>query len=135
MNSTWPKEVADFEAFLTNAGLVCQRREEQAAFGNKVLQYGNASIAVRLVSDRGVWYVEVADAAGRPTDWYDAAILRDLLNGRGDDVLPLRNQIETVEINWPQIVSGFDPAQSKNTHARLALLRRERAQRRFPGVY
>lgn len=135
MDTTWPKVVADFETFLQKVGMACRRHEDQAVFGNKILQCENANIEVRVVSDRDVWFVEVADIVTRPNEWYDAAILRDLLLGRGEDVLSLTDQVEIVETNWPAIVGHFSSAQREDTHARLALLRRERAERRFPGLY
>ena len=114
---------------------MCQRREEQPVFNNKVLQYGNADIGVRVVSDKGIWYIEVADVAGHPNEWYDAAILRDLLLGSGEDVLPLADQVEFVETQWPAIINRFTPAQREDTHAQLSSLRKDRAKRRFPGLY
>lgn len=135
MNHTWPTTVAAFEVFLEKAGLMRQRCEEQPAFNNKVLQYGNATIGVRVVSDRGIWYAELADVASHPSEWYDAAILRDLLLGCGEDVLPLDDQIAFFETRLPAILDRFSPAQSADTHKRLAELRRDRAERRFPGLF
>jgi hypothetical protein len=134
MEKTWPKTVVDFEDFLRGIGMACQLRAEQSVFGNKMLQYADAIVGVRIVSDRGVWFVEIADIASRPDEWYDAAILRDLLLGPGEDVLSLPTQIEFVEVKWQDIVSQFGAGLREETHARLAVLRKERAKRRFPGL-
>lgn len=100
-----------------------------------MLQYGNADIVARVISDRGNWYIEIADVADRADGWYDAAILRDLLLGPGEDVLPLSDQIEFIETHWPAIISRFNPRQQEATHAQLASLRKDRAKRRFPDLY
>jgi len=135
MNSNWPKVIDDFELFLAKAGLICQQREELPSFGDKVLQYANGSIAVRVCSDRYAWFVEIADIVGRPGQWYDTALLRDMLAGQGEDVLSLPVQIEFVETNWPAIVGSFNAMQREATHTRLVSLRNERVKRLFPDFF
>ena len=129
-----PKEIADFEAFLGKNGLILRRREEQPVFSDKMILYGNLDISVRIVSDRGIWYVEVADGA-RPDEWYDAAIIRDLFGCHGEDVLSLADQVRIIQMNWQSIVDGFGFVNRENTHVRLDALRKARAKRRFPGLY
>lgn len=131
----WPKTVIDFEEFLKSSGLQLEHREIKASFSNKFLQYGGPFVSVRVVSDRGIWFIEVAGANPQSGEWYDAAILRDLLLGPGEDVLPLQEQVDLIEKNWPAICSRFDPAERKYTSARLASLRQERAKRRLPGFF
>jgi hypothetical protein len=127
-DSSWPKAITDFEEFLKRAGLQCERREEEASFSNRLLQYSGALMAVRAVSDRGIWFIEVAGDNPRSGEWYDAAMLRDLLLGSGEDVLPLQEQVDFIEKNWPAIRSRFDPSEREHTSARLTLLRQERAR-------
>jgi hypothetical protein len=134
MDSTWPNTVVDFERFLSGAGFVCQHRKELSTFSNKIIEYANSSVGVRVVSDRGIWFVEVADILNQPKEWYDAAILRDLVLGPGEDVLPLPEQIQIIKENLPTIVRLFDPSEREVTLTRLNLLRKERAKRRFPGI-
>jgi hypothetical protein len=100
-----------------------------------LLQYGNSRIAERIVSDRHKWYVEVAEPVTRPDEWYDAAIVRDLLVGSGEDVLSLTEQINFIQTNWAAIVDCFGPAHREDSHNRLALLRKERVRRRIPGLF
>jgi hypothetical protein len=135
MKSNWPAAVIEFEAFLKNAGLECKAFKEYASFGDKMLLYSNASIGVRIVSERGICFVEVSDIASRSGEWYDAAILRDVLSGPGDDVLPLEDQIGIVKSAWSDLNSIFAPQNRNETHLRLEILRKERARRRFPGLY
>jgi hypothetical protein len=135
MDSIWPREVVSFEAFLGRAGLVRQRIDQRPEFGNKLLQCGNAHVAVRIISDRGIWYVEVTDVAGRLDEWYDAGIVRDLLLGSSEDVLTLRAQIEFVEAHWSEIVNRFAQVQRDETHARLKSLRAARTKRQFPDLH
>ena len=134
MKPTWPKEVLDFESYLENDGLVCRRRREEATFGDKLLEYANADIKLRILSDRGIWFIEVGDVSAHTDEWYDAALFHDLLNGQGKDVLSLSEQIAVIKADWARIISSFRPTERENTHARLALLRKERAKRRFPSL-
>jgi hypothetical protein len=115
--------------------MVFQRREILQAFGDQLLEYSNRNMRVRVASDRGIWSVVIADADRLPQTWYDAAILRDLLVGPGNNVLSLAEQIGVIEAAWPAIVECFDPAHRADTHARLASLRQSRARRLFPGLY
>jgi hypothetical protein len=133
--SNWPKAITDFEEFLKNSGLRCDRREEEASFSNKLLQFSGVNMTVRAVSDRGIWFIELAGANPQSGEWYDAAILRDLLIGQGEDVLPVQEQVEFIEKNWTAICSLFDPKEIRYASARLALLRQERARRRLPGFF
>jgi hypothetical protein len=133
--SNWPKAITDFEEFLKNLGLRCDRREEEASFSNKLLQFSGANMTVRAVSDRGIWFIELAGVNPQFGEWYDAAIFRDLLLGPGEDVLPVQEQVEFIEKNWTAICSLFDPKQITCASARLALLRQERARRRLPGFF
>jgi hypothetical protein len=134
-DSSWPNAIINLERFLDRVGLKCERREEEASFGNKLLQYEGELAKVRAVSDRGVWFVEVADAQAQSNQWYDVAILRDLLIGQGEDVLPLQEQVDLLERNWPAICSRFSPSEREYTSTRLAILRQERARRRLPGFF
>jgi hypothetical protein len=133
MAATWPSEVEAFESFLRMKGAICRRRAESASFGDKVAEYDAGPISVRISSDRGIWYVEIADARDEQ-EWSDAALIRDLLVGPRSDVLDIREQIEFVEKKWDAIVQAFDDAHRAETRARLATLRKERARRRFPGI-
>ena len=135
MSLNWPEAIRDFEAFLQEVGLVCKRRvEDQEAFGNKLLQYGSPNIGVRIVSDRGTWSVEIAEVVTRPDEWYDAAILRDLLVGHGEDVLSLADQIKIVETNWPALVDRFSPLHQQDTHRQIARLRKGALEKALSGV-
>ena len=135
MDSVWPTAVTDFEAFLKKEGLVCREREIAKSFDNKFVQYENANIGVRVVCDRSFWSVEIADIAGRPDEWYDTAIVRDLILGLGEDVLKLPEQIKIIEANWSTILDRFSAAKRADTYARLKHLENERMKRRLPGFW
>ncbi len=133
MESNAPEKIARFETFLHSVGLVCQRREgpDPKFFGNQVIQYGDGSVGLRIVSDRSEWTVSVSDAAGRPDKWYDSDLLRDLLYGERDDALPLDDQISLFERNWTDIVGRFTADRRRETHAQLAALGTARSKRLF----
>jgi hypothetical protein len=125
MDATPSDQILELEAFLERNGLVCQRREgpDPNSFGNRVVQYGNSDIGVRLVLDRGIWSVAVADLVGRRGDWYDAAILRDLLFGASGKALSLPDRIQLIKENWLEIVARFRSDRRDKTHGELAALR------------
>lgn len=135
METTWPSIVQDFESFLRERGLVLQRRfYDEQTFGNKLLQYGNDSLALRVVLDRDDWSVRVTEVVSKPRKWYDTELLRDLLMGRGEDALSLAAQIEFIQTNWAGIAERFSPERREESHTKLAQLGLERAQRLFPGL-
>jgi hypothetical protein len=131
MESPWPEPVTTFQEFLKDAGLTCMRDEIDPESGGRLLQYGNAVIAVRLIFDRRAWVVEVAETRFRPEEWHDAAMLLDLLTGHSEDALPLARQIEIVTANWWAIVRVFSADRVHDTRMRLAFLRLVRAKRRL----
>jgi hypothetical protein len=136
MGSDWPVVVIELEAFLRRQGLSCQRRidADQQYFGNKLLRYGNTAMAVQVALDRGNWAIEIADVGTDFNEWYDAGLLRGLLFGMSETDMPLEEQIDFVTINWPAIVDSFSFSHLTDTHARLALLGKERVRRLFPGL-
>jgi hypothetical protein len=133
-----PSAVVEFERFLDALGLVCEvhRGPDQVFFGNRIVQYGRdgVDVGVRIVSDRSIWSIDIAETATRPGDWYDVAIIRDLLLELGDDVMPLDDQIAFAEANWSAIIDCFDSKRRAETHVRLARLKKERAERLFPNL-
>jgi hypothetical protein len=129
----WPDEVVAFEDFLKNKGLTCQRREKLPSFGDKLVQFSGEKLAVRVFSERAVWFVDVADAA-HPQEWYDAGILRDLILGPSTGAMPLADQIKLVKENWSVIVDSFTAPQLEETRKRLAGFEQHRAKRLFPGL-
>ena len=137
MQETLPEPIMDFELFLVSKGMDCQRREgpDSAVFGNRLLQFGNERVGVRLVLDRSAWTVQVSDAIGHPQEWYDGALLCSFLLGTEKEAILVAEQVACLKANWSTILSCFDPTQREDTHSRLSLLRKERAKRLFPGLY
>lgn len=127
-----PPELEEFEAFLTQQGLTCVRREEVPRATYRVVEYAAGYIAVRAESDRKCWIVEVAEKETRPKDWYDTAILRDVLIGEGPSRLPLPDRFKIMQTIWPAILDAFSPERRAETHAQLAALRKIRFERVFP---
>ncbi len=129
-----PDAVMQFEEYLKSKGLRRQRREKRPSFGDTFIQYADNSVAVRIFSERGIWFVDISDVAGRPQEWYDAGIIRDLIVGHEKDGMPLADQIEVFTHNWDAILDRFAPPQREKTYSRLATLEQERAKRMFPGL-
>jgi hypothetical protein len=135
MDRDWPNELTDFEAFLQKMGLDYQWSEAQSRYGYRMVQWGDADIAVRATLDRIYWSIAVADVAPGHDRWYDVRLLRELLLGPSDDGMSLRDEVHFVESTWPTIVDSFTSERRDDTHATLSLLAQERARRRFPYLY
>jgi hypothetical protein len=134
--AAWPEPIPAFEEFLKSVGLTCLRRETDAATGSKLLQYASAIVGVRVAFDGCAWLVDVAAVPPQPGEWYDAALLRDLLvGGQSAHALPLGQQIEFVRVNWRAIAKAFDPNRRADTHMRLSFLRSERVKRRSAAAF
>jgi hypothetical protein len=131
----WATSIAKFEDFLKGQGMRLEHREEYASFGSKLFRYAGGSIAVRVVSDKGIWFVEIRSVQAADTQWYDTAIIRELLHGSAvEEVMSLEQQTNFVERDWPAIVRCFDPSDWHRTSTQLSILRLERTKRRNPGL-
>jgi hypothetical protein len=66
MDPGLPKVIAEFVNVLEMRGMARQRCEgpDPVFFGNRMLQYGNRNLGVRLILDRSIWTIDVADIAG-----------------------------------------------------------------------
>ena len=133
MDTMWPKDVLDFEAFLASMGLILRRRENEVSSGYRAIQYADSTIAVKLELDRTVWSVEIADVAAAPDVWYEANLMPCLVFGRAFRSMSWRAEIGFVRANWLAIRDSFAGPRRGQTHARLTAIRRERAIEVFPS--
>ena len=105
--------------------------------GDKIWQYSNSKIGVRVFADRGfVWSLQIADIAGWPGEWYPVSELRDLLTGKDAEWPSERDkkidaQIKFVEECWAAIAEAFGPDRREQTHTQLKLLRKQRNEQRW----
>lgn len=51
-------------------------RTNAAAFGDTEVFFGDNCVRIRLLRDRGDWFVDVA-AVSWPDDWYDIALIKE----------------------------------------------------------
>ena len=135
MESATIQLIDDFKFFLENAGLTLDSHEvNEMCFGNTSYVFIDENMYIKLCSDRGIWFIEMAGAAS-PKEWFDAALLRDLRFGPGDDILSLSDQVEFFKTNWEVISRSFEMSRRIETFSQLRKIRAERAKRRFPGLY
>jgi hypothetical protein len=130
-DSDWPLELQDFEAFLARTEVNLRVRQTGNGFGDGFIEYTASDLRVRIVSDRGQWFVDVSAAAPAEEAWYDPAIIRDYLMGHGDDVLTLQEQTDFIKHNWQEIRDKFSPSLQQRTLLALNVLRKDRASRRI----
>ena len=104
MDLLWPDGLGAFEIFLKSRGLICQYRQIVMPCREKLMQYEDESIGIRMLSEKGKWFTEVADLGGKPGEWYDAKIIGNLIgdpNSEGpvDKALPIDAQLTIIEDN------------------------------------
>ena len=128
-----PEHIRQVIGFLESQGLSRKAMVEGNGFGSGVITYENG-VRVRIVNDRGDWFIEVSDLR-QPNEWYDMALLRHLLGDSGPDVLGVPEQAAILTSRWEAICRVFEPACAAESHRRLQRLREERAKRWFPTWY
>lgn len=135
MVGDWPCFATKLEGFLTRVGLRCDcRKEDLICFGNKIADYSDAAIQVRLVSDRDQWFVEVGPKGG---ELFDACLIRDVLRGGVNESFEIdpASQFDFVRASWAEIVTALDPVHRKASLASLKAAGDARARRLFPGLF
>lgn len=134
MSASTPENVLNLGSFLEERGLRCDRDEELRSFGDRLILYWDDSIGVRVVRDRGIWSVDVSDSR-EGKDWYDVPLLMELLQGRGEDVRPIEEQIEFIMNSWHEMKQCFSCERRSLTRASLHELGLSRTRRRIPGLF
>src|SRR5216684_555166 len=128
MSSNPPTQIKEFCVFLTSTGLrQTEHLQDVKNFGNSVIKYSDERIAVRMVLDRGKWFIEVSDVPN-PHTWFDPALVRDLIADRGNDELSIEQQIDFVQTHWPKIRELFTSENRKETFDKLKALSELRVQ-------
>jgi hypothetical protein len=75
-----PRPVAELASWLVARGFDVETGQLSLAFGSQVLVFRDETIAVRAVSDRGLWSLEIATP--QRDNWYDAEIWAACLDAR-----------------------------------------------------
>ena len=131
MIDSFPKEIVEMSKFLEKVGFAVTEHVVTESFGSKHIIFQNDEIAVRILSDRGIWYIDVAREPG--VAWYDIAIVKEEVLGHlGEDVLSLEEQWEFLVAQMSKIKAVLLAADSSK---RLNLRRERRAIRRLGILY
>lgn len=135
MNPAVPNEITQIDSFLRASGLTLVEGFASGGMGNQLLRYENDRIQVRLVCDRGDWFIEVHDPLDHPESWTGMSLFRSLLTGAEDDTeLPLSEQAAVLETNWAAILDRLGPEKAKETHKQLDVIYRGRLKRLLPKL-
>lgn len=127
----FPDEIIEMTRFLENVEFSVTECVVTQSCGDKHITLQNGEIAVRIISDRGIWYVDVAREPG--VDWYDIAIVKEEVLGLlGEDVLSLEEQWEFLVAQMSKIKAVLLAADSSQ---RLNHLQERRAKRRLGILY
>jgi hypothetical protein len=128
-------DIEHLAVFSKSVGLSQKCEVQSDSFGNRGISFTDDSISVRASSDRGIWFVEVADARASNLDWNDVALLQQMLCGQGEDIMPLRDQVGFISKNWDLIKEAYSSQNRQVTESRLAQMRAERVRRRIPELF
>jgi hypothetical protein len=102
------------------------------SFGDTIISLRKQHFRVRLLRDRGDWFVE-ASSDQKPDEWYDMALLQEEVTSQVEkDVLDFDEQAAILRAKWQEIEDMLTGSDSNVVHASLERRRQERAKRRFP---
>lgn len=125
-----PHETGQFAQFLIDRGFTFIAEAKTAAFGDSDSEFHGARCSFRIVSDRGQCFVDAAPAG--KSEWFDVALLAQVLNGRGPDIMSFVEQAEFVCGELSGIESLLSSADGLS---RLLKARSDRVRRRMPGLF
>ena len=81
-----PEDLPVLAHWLTSQGFTLTEHHVSSAFGDRLLLFEREPCRVRLVRDRGQWFLEIAGPT--TSDWFDADIWRSCLEGRDPPLDP-----------------------------------------------
>jgi hypothetical protein len=117
-------------------GFKLENEEYLVSFGDSLLQFANGNLQVRVLSDRGIEYLEVS-TLDKPGSWYDLGLLKALM--LDSDLLLAHPSIEADLIflfdRLEEILRMFEPISLEHTKTMLDELKALRAHQMFPDWY
>ena len=108
MPSDSPNSVLAFEDFLKRAGFACQQQLDSQVFGNRLLECRSVDFVVQIVLDRSTWFIGLSELSEPGTTYY-AEMLKQLLSGEQEETMPISEQIDFFQKNWPAIMALLSP--------------------------
>jgi hypothetical protein len=104
MAAELPEVLADMVARLEEWGFSITAQEASTGFGDRVVVLRKGPLAVRLVADRGQWFIELAP--GDCDDWFDPDVWKSCVDGARipDESSALSAQAEFVVRNLDQLL-------------------------------
>lgn len=126
--------VHEFESFLKDAELAQTAvSQPPQPFGNWFRTYADSNVQVRIVQDRDQLWIEIGNPE-HPSEWADAAIVRDALGECGPDELSIGEQISIVTTHWVRIRESCAARALDATRRKLAECYEKRRRRLFPDL-
>jgi len=131
MSEQFPTSVSLLLSFLEDdRGLSIEQELASQAFGDTIIVLRGQGLRVRVLRDRGRWFVEVSSE--NPNQWFDMALLKEQITGHvGDDEPSFDEQAEFLRANWKRIVEMLTGPTASQASADLEQRRLERAKRRY----
>lgn len=106
-------------------------REESPYFGDAVLTFAGGLMELRLISDRGLPFVELRPRHD-PSEWFELSLVQMLLTGSDAlDGAPIQSLARFLEDHIDAVQTAFDDGQWPLTRRQLFALEKKRASRRF----
>ena len=118
-----PAALTSLTAQLEKLGFVCDAADPSDSFGDRVVTYEGPTLAIRLVSDRGQWFLEAGCADW--DDWFDPDVWKACIDGDEVPFEPreLAAQVEYVALNVERLAAAAQAGEV------LTCLRQQRAAR------
>jgi hypothetical protein len=131
MSVELPDCLAGLVARLEEWGFSIADQTEGSAFGDRMIVLSSPPLAVRLVSDRGQWYIELARNDWR--DWFDPDVWRSCLQNEAapTDPRPLNQQAAFVLDNLQTFEDAVVSEQAAGLLRCLKEWRTRRSHRRL----
>jgi len=115
----WPTIILDLESWLKQQGLVRRsRKEPRFMFDWMSTTYSNTTLAVRMSSENG-WHVDVASVVHDPDHWYPLALVKRLIEGSREAMLPYAEILNFMKDNWHSIIDLFSVERCRLTSEQL----------------
>jgi len=109
-----------------NQGLYENHCLDKQFFGNEIYLFEADNMLIRVVSDRGIWDIEVSSIFGRSNEFHEFSYIVSYLEGRESYTkIPISEEAAYFIANYNRISTLFNRKNYKNTIKALQAMRLE----------
>lgn len=118
MSELSPTEVESVIEWLDHAGYARRNQQDGLGFGDHLEEWERGRQLVRLVRDRGQWFLDVGQSGW--TDWFDIDLTAFVIGSRADSVVD--RMAAAAEANLEHLLPALQEARRKQAEDRLGRL-------------